>query len=214
MQDDLTTLSQNQLVTEGKASQARMEALLDLQDLQDLQSKHTELLSTEYLKSSTLRLNNQMYFKCLRKIDSKVRGYLDTAHGQALRYLSGDAKDLDSLAFVRPQEELKERLIQVHDVNVHLVFDNKVKKKFFKNAEFIQDCLLDEEEARMLYEREKDDRRSRGERFLEDIRTEGILQFAFIKSMALQQRELEDAERFRGLDPVLEQFRQERPIKI
>ena len=32
--------------------------------------------------------------------------------------------------------------------------------------------------------------------------------------MTLQQRELEDAERFRGLDPVLERFRQERPIKI
>jgi len=36
MQGDLTTLSQNQLVAEGRASEARMEALLDLQDLQDL----------------------------------------------------------------------------------------------------------------------------------------------------------------------------------
>ena len=79
-QAELTTLSHSTMISEEKLTAARVGSLLDMQDLQDLHYKHNELLSTEYLKSSSLRLNNQMYFKRLRKIDSKVRSYLDSAH--------------------------------------------------------------------------------------------------------------------------------------
>lgn len=124
-----------------------------------------------------------------------------------MKIIRGETQDVDTLSFIKPQRELEELLIQVHDVNVHHIFDHKVKKKFFQNAEFIQDCLLDEEEARIKYEKEKNERRRRGECFLEDISTESIVQFAFIKAMTIQQRELENAERFRSLNPALESFR-------
>lgn len=110
-----------------------MDSLLEIQDLQDLHSKHNDLLSTEYLKSSNLRLNNHMYFKRLRKIDGKVRSYLDTAHYQALKIIKGQTQDVDTLSFIKPQQELKELLIHVSDVNVHYIFDSRVKKKFFRN---------------------------------------------------------------------------------
>lgn len=210
MQDQMTSLSQVQIVPQDRLSASLDEPLLSISDLQDLQTQHNELLSTEYLKSQNTRFNNQMYFKRLRKIDSKVRSYLDSAHIQAARR----TKNIDLISFTNTKEELSDLLIQVHDINVNHVFDQKIKKKFNIHADFIQDCLLDEERARLEYEIEKEARRNKGERFLEDIKTESILQAVDIPEMMIQLRELEIVERFRPLNPALEKFRQTRAIKI
>ena len=87
------------------------------------------MLGSIYLKKSTTRLNNQMYFKSLMKIDTKVQGYLQAAHQQALGHLNGGPLPLENISIIRPMQELQNVLIHTHDVNINLILDKKVKKK-------------------------------------------------------------------------------------
>ena len=93
----------------------------------------------------------------------------------------GVPKGKPSAKYYIEPEKLGEPIVQIHDINMHYVFDFQVKKKFQWNQDFIVHDLLQDVQDKSDYDAAKEQRRQTGEVFLEDIALSCVKDLAFLK---------------------------------